>query len=70
MGIIEAPTNDNLDNSETYAYNVSAKYITNLFDRKIILKDENIINEKGIEDFIAHTITNKTVRSGLCPGIF
>lgn len=63
MGVIEAPTSNDSNDSETCTYNVNAKYITNLFDRKIILKDENIINEQGIEDFISHTIKNEFLNS-------
>lgn len=58
MGIIEAPISDD----ET-TYKINAKYITNLFDRKIILKNSNLIKEKGIEDFIAYTIENEFLNS-------
>lgn len=63
MGIIEAPTNNDSIDSETCAYNINAKYITNLFNRKIILENENIISEQGIEDFISYTITNEFLNS-------
>ena len=33
---------------------VTLKYISNKFDRTIILANENLISEKGIEDFILH----------------
>lgn len=59
QGIIEAPTNENGDS----VYNINAKYITNLFDRKLIAKNENIISEQGIEDFIAYTIENEFLNS-------
>lgn len=35
---------------------ITLKYISNIFDRKIILKNENIISENGIEDFVARQI--------------
>ena len=35
---------------------VSLKYISNIFDRKVILNNENLIKEVGIEDFIAKEI--------------
>ena len=59
MGIIEAPTGEN----GSCVYNINAKYITNIFDRKIILKNNNIIKEQGIEDFIAYTIQNEFLNS-------
>ena len=37
-------------------YEYIKKYITNLFDRKIVLEDENIIRTTGVEDFIANAI--------------
>ncbi len=58
MGIIEAPNASN-----DAIYEIKAKYITNLFDRKIVLKNENIISEQGIEDFIAYTIKNEFLNS-------
>lgn len=44
-------------------YVIRAKYITNLFDRKIQLKNENIIRTTGIEDFLAQTITENYISS-------
>ena len=37
------------------------KYITNIFDRKIKLKNESIIKNTGIEDFIVDTITDEYI---------
>lgn len=37
-------------------YQYTLKYITNLFDRDIILNKENLIKEKGIEDFLENAI--------------
>ncbi len=59
MGIIEAPTNED----GVSFYEISAKYITNLFDRKVILKHNEIIKEQGIEDFIAYTIKKEFLES-------
>ncbi len=55
MGIMEAPITDD---RESY-YTINIKYITNLFDRKLILKNNSLIKESGIEDFIAYTIQNE-----------
>lgn len=44
-------------------YVIRAKYITNLFDRKIQLKNENVIRTTGIEDFLAQTITENYISS-------
>ena len=59
IGVIEEPNNE--DGSSIYE--IGAKYITNLFDRKIILKNNNLIKEQGIEDFIAYTIENEFLNS-------
>lgn len=59
MGIMEAPISDDRENY----YNISIKYITNLFDRKLILKNSNLISENGIEDFIAYTIEHEFLNS-------
>lgn len=59
IGIIEAPTTKD----EGVVNEINAKYITNLFDRKLILKNANIIKEQGIEDFIAYTIENEFLNS-------
>ena len=42
---------------------VTLKYISNIFDRKVILKNENLISEVGIEDFIAKEIYNNFTNS-------
>lgn len=59
MGVIEAPSVE----EESSIYQINAKYITNLFDRKIILRNSNLIKEQGIEDFIAYTIENEFLDS-------
>lgn len=56
-GIIEEITNE--DGESLYTYTLS--YITNLFNRNIQLKNENIIRTTGIEDFIGQTITNEYI---------
>ena len=42
---------------------ITLKYISNIFDRKIILSNENLIKEKGIEDFIEQEIYNNFTKS-------
>lgn len=59
IGVIEAPTSEDKNG----LYQIEAKYITNLFDRELILKDAEIIKQKGIEDFISHTIRNEFLNS-------
>lgn len=59
IGIIEAPTNENGE----VKYDINATYVTNLFDRKIILKNEELISNTGIEDFIAYTIEKEFTKS-------
>ena len=56
-GIIE--NIQNASGEEKYIYTL--KYITNLFDQKIILENENIIKTTGVEDFIADAITNNFI---------
>ena len=56
-GIIEEITNE--DGAMLFVYTLS--YITNLFDRKIQLKNENIIRATGVEDFIETTIDNEYI---------
>lgn len=51
-GIIQEINNE--DGEMLYKYTL--KYITNMFDQKVILKNEDIIKTSGIEDFIAKTI--------------
>ena len=52
IGIVEDATNEDGRNSQL----TTLKYITNLFDRKILLTNENIMHETGVEDFIVQTI--------------
>lgn len=42
---------------------VTLKYISNIFDRKIILANEKLISETGIEDFIAKEIQDNFTNS-------
>lgn len=56
-GIIDEIQNENGENM----YQFITKYITNLFDRQIILENENLIRTTGIEDFIANAITNNYI---------
>lgn len=42
---------------------ISLKYISNIFDRKVILNNENLIKEVGIEDFIAKEIYDNFTNS-------
>ena len=42
---------------------ITIKYISNLFDRKVILNNENLIKEVGIEDFIAREIYDNFTNS-------
>ena len=42
---------------------ITLKFISNIFDRKIILENENLINEVGIEDFIAKEIYDNFTNS-------
>lgn len=49
----------NEDGSILYEYNI--KYITNLFNQKIKLNNENLIKTTGIEDFIAKEITDNFI---------
>lgn len=59
IGIIEAPSNED----GSIKYDITAKYITNIFDRKIILKNQSLIAEEGIEDFIYQTILDEFTNS-------
>ena len=56
-GIIDEIQNEN----GTNLYTFSTKYITNLFDRKIKLENQDIIRTTGIEDFLGQTITNNYI---------
>lgn len=42
---------------------ITLKYISNIFDKKVILNHENIISEQGVEDFIAKTIYDEFTNS-------
>ena len=55
LGVISSPINENGSNK----YTLTAKYITNLFDRAIFLENEQLIKNVGIEDFIKYTIENQ-----------
>lgn len=56
-GTIDEIQND--DGQTLYQYTL--KYITNLFDRDIILENEDLIKNTGVEDFIADAITNNYI---------
>lgn len=48
---------DNIQNTDGQnLYEYTLKYITNLFDQKIILENENLIKTTGVEDFVANAI--------------
>lgn len=59
IGIIKDIENEN----EELKREVTLKYISNIFDRKVILENENLISENGIEDFIAKEIYNNFTNS-------
>ena len=42
-------------------YEFTTRYITNMFDQTIELKNENLIRDTGIEDFIADAIINNFI---------
>ena len=53
---------DNIQNEDgKQLYEYTFKYITNMFDQNIILKNENLIKTTGVEDFIANAITNNFI---------
>ena len=56
-GTIENITNE--DGNKLYEYTI--KYITNIFDQSVELKNEDIIKQTGIEDFIADAITRNFI---------
>ena len=56
-GVIDEIQNE--DGKQLYQY--ITKYITNLYDRNIQLKNENLIKTTGVEDFISQTITNEYI---------
>lgn len=59
-GIIEEIQNE--DGKNTYIF--VCKYITNMFDRKILLVSENMIRQQGIEKFIKKAIIDNFVDTG------
>lgn len=58
-GIVKEVKNE--DGEALYQYTL--KYITNMFDQKVILKNEDIIKTTGIEDFIAKTIKENFINN-------
>ncbi len=58
-GIIKEIKNENGQN----LYEYILKYITNMFDQDVVLSNQNMINETGIEDFIAKTITDNFINN-------
>ena len=59
IGIVEDVTNENGEKVQ----GITLKYISNIFDRKIILSNEETISTTGIEDFIYQTIYNQFTNS-------
>lgn len=55
LGVISSPINEN----GSKKYTLTAKYITNIFDRAIFLENEQLIKNVGIEDFIKYTIEHQ-----------
>lgn len=58
-GIVKEVKNE--DGEALYQYTL--KYIDNMFDQKVILKNEDIIKTTGIEDFIAKTIKENFINN-------
>jgi hypothetical protein len=56
-GIVESIENENGEN----IYKYTLKYITNIFNQTVILKNEEIISQNGVEDFIANVIKENFV---------
>ena len=55
-------TTDNIQNEDGKSlYEYTIKYITNLFNQNVILKNEELIKTTGVEDFIANTITDNFI---------
>ena len=62
--VIYRGTIDNIQNTDGQnLYEYTIKYITNLFEQNIILKNENLIKTTGVEDFIADAITNNFINN-------
>lgn len=59
IGIIKDIENENGELKRK----ITLKYISNIFDRKIILENENLISENGVEDFIAKQIYDNFTNS-------
>lgn len=59
LGIVQNAQNENGEAKQE----IVLKYITNIFDKKVILAKENLISEKGIEDFIYQTIIDNFTNS-------
>ena len=59
IGIIKEIENENGELKR----NITLEYISNIFDRKIILKNQELISSKGIEDFIAKEIYDEFTNS-------
>lgn len=60
LGIID----DGIENTDgELQQKITLKYISNIFNRKIILNNENLIKENGIEDFIAKEIYDNFTNS-------
>lgn len=58
-GVIKEIKNE--DGKMLYKYML--KYITNIFDQKVVLRNEEIIKNTGVEDFIAKTITENFINN-------
>lgn len=55
---------DNIQNNDGEAlYQYTLKYITNLFNQSVILKNENLIKITGIEDFIEDAISSNFINN-------
>lgn len=59
IGIVKEAGNENGE----LRRKITLKYISNIFDRKIILANEQLISETGIEDFIAKEIYDNFTNS-------
>lgn len=60
IGIVKEAGNENGE----LRRKITLKYISNIFDRKIILANEQLISQTGIEDFIAKEIYDNFTNSG------
>ena len=58
-GILDTPTREDGEEKTTIMVN----YITNLFDTDVLVKNEEIIKTKGIEDFIKQTIEEQITKT-------